>query len=78
MADNDCVFSLSDRVKTDHLFFQIFQDWPALFFSLVGDLIDPTVTYSFQSVEVKELSFRIDVEITKPHLFKARGSSFEA
>jgi predicted transposase/invertase (TIGR01784 family) len=60
MADNDCVFSLSDRVKTDHLFFQIFQDWPALFFSLVGDPIDPTINYSFQSVEVKELSFRID------------------
>jgi predicted transposase/invertase (TIGR01784 family) len=45
-------------VKTDSLFYRIFQTAPAIFFELIGQ---PTQEgYQFQSVELKQTAFRID------------------
>ena len=41
-------------------FFQLFQDFQALFFQLAGDPMDPSIVYEVKSVEVKEISFRLD------------------
>ena len=45
-------------MKTDSLFYRIFQTAPAIFFELIGQ---PTQEgYQFQSVELKQTAFRID------------------
>ncbi|MEB3279965.1 MAG: Rpn family recombination-promoting nuclease/putative transposase [Lyngbya sp.] len=45
-------------MKTDSLFYRIFQTAPAIFFELIGQ---PTPEgYQFQSVELKQTAFRID------------------
>ncbi|MEL7039180.1 MAG: Rpn family recombination-promoting nuclease/putative transposase [Cyanobacteria bacterium J06592_8] len=45
-------------VKTDSLFYRIFQTAPAIFFELIGQ---PTPEgYEFQSIELKQTAFRID------------------
>ncbi|MCG5059988.1 MAG: Rpn family recombination-promoting nuclease/putative transposase [Limnoraphis sp. WC205] len=45
-------------MKTDSLFYRIFQTAPAIFFELIGQ---PTAEgYQFQSVELKQTAFRID------------------
>jgi predicted transposase/invertase (TIGR01784 family) len=47
-------------MKTDSIFYRLFQDYPALLFELVGQ--DPSLAegYEFSSREVKELAFRLD------------------
>jgi predicted transposase/invertase (TIGR01784 family) len=45
-------------VKTDSLFYRIFNTAPFLFFELIGQ--PPRSGYQFQSVEVKQTAFRID------------------
>ncbi len=48
-------------VKTDSIFYRLFQSFPGIFFELIDQ--SPTIAniYQFSSVEVKQLAFRIDV-----------------
>jgi predicted transposase/invertase (TIGR01784 family) len=47
-------------VKTDTLFYNIFQEYPSIFFELIGK--EPTLAnnYKFTSIEVKQIAFRLD------------------
>jgi predicted transposase/invertase (TIGR01784 family) len=47
-------------VRRDAIFYQIFQRYPDLIFELIDRPLTPTQGYRFDSVEVKETSFRID------------------
>jgi len=47
-------------VKTDSLFYRLFQNHPDLVFQLLGDNSPRSGSYEFGSQEVKQLSFRID------------------
>ncbi|WP_287128415.1 Rpn family recombination-promoting nuclease/putative transposase [Candidatus Cyanaurora vandensis] len=47
-------------MKTDTLFYVIFQQAPAVFFQAIGRDEDIAAHYEFVSVEVKQRSFRID------------------
>jgi predicted transposase/invertase (TIGR01784 family) len=47
-------------MKRDSLFYRIFQQSPTLLFDLLGICPDNAANYVFNSVEVKETSFRID------------------
>jgi predicted transposase/invertase (TIGR01784 family) len=47
-------------MKTDSIFYQIFLQFPSVFFELRGESPEKADNYSFQSVEVKQTSKRID------------------
>jgi predicted transposase/invertase (TIGR01784 family) len=47
-------------LKTDSIFYRIFQLAPSAFFELIGDGDPRTSTYGFSSQEVKQASFTID------------------
>jgi len=47
-------------VKTDTIFYQLFQNYPRSFFELIGQPTPEADAYQFTSVEVKQLAFRID------------------
>ncbi|MBD2682538.1 MULTISPECIES: Rpn family recombination-promoting nuclease/putative transposase [Nostoc] len=47
-------------MKRDSIYYQIFKRFPALIFELVHDRPQEAQNYRFESVEVKETSFRID------------------
>lgn len=47
-------------MKTDKLFYSFFRRYPQLFFELIGEEPTKASRYTFKSIEVKELSFRID------------------
>jgi predicted transposase/invertase (TIGR01784 family) len=47
-------------MKTDTLFYEIFQIQPALLLELLGHDVAEIVNYDFRSVEVKQTAFRID------------------
>ena len=47
-------------MKRDSIYYQIFKRFPALIFELVNDRPQQAQNYRFESVEVKETSFRID------------------
>ena len=47
-------------MKTDSIFYRLFQEFPDIFFELIGDSPDLASIYQFLSVEVKQTSFRID------------------
>ena len=47
-------------MRTDSLFYKLFQAAPEIFFELIGEPAEAAVGYGFQSVELKEVSFRID------------------
>ena len=47
-------------MKTDSLFFRIFQANPGILFELLGQSPDLALGYQFQSVEIKQVSFRLD------------------
>lgn len=47
-------------MKTDSLFYRLFQTFPRCFFDLLGLPPDIVDRYRFASVEVKQLAFRID------------------
>ncbi|QYX30160.1 Rpn family recombination-promoting nuclease/putative transposase [Sphaerospermopsis torques-reginae] len=47
-------------MKTDSIFYQIFQTLPTVLFELLGESPDKASGYKFDSVEIKELSFRFD------------------
>lgn len=45
-------------MKTDAIFYQLFQTLPDLFFELTG--IEYSESYQFQAVELKQTAFRLD------------------
>jgi predicted transposase/invertase (TIGR01784 family) len=47
-------------VKTDTIFYRLFQSFPSIFFELINLPPEAANIYQFSSVEVKQLSFRID------------------
>jgi predicted transposase/invertase (TIGR01784 family) len=47
-------------VKTDSLFYRLFQEFPSIFFELIGNTPQTANVYQFSSVEVKQTAFRID------------------
>jgi len=47
-------------MKTDSIFYNIFQEFPFVFFALLGIPTEATSQYQFTSQEIKQLSFRID------------------
>jgi predicted transposase/invertase (TIGR01784 family) len=54
-------------VKTDSVFFKIFQELPGVLFERLGESFELGGCYEFQSIEVKQTAFRIDgVFLPKP------------
>lgn len=47
-------------MKTDTIFYRLFQSFPSIFFELINQPPETADTYQFSSVEVKQLAFRID------------------
>jgi predicted transposase/invertase (TIGR01784 family) len=47
-------------VKTDTIFYRLFQSFPNIFFELINQPPETANNYEFSSVEVKQLAFRID------------------
>ncbi|NEP57105.1 MAG: Rpn family recombination-promoting nuclease/putative transposase [Symploca sp. SIO2G7] len=47
-------------MRTDGLFYKIFQTLPGVLFELLGDNITPANNYTFKSIELKELAKRTD------------------
>jgi predicted transposase/invertase (TIGR01784 family) len=45
-------------VKTDHVFYRLFKDYPETLFDLLGE--DPSTAYEMSAVQVKELQFTFD------------------
>lgn len=58
-------------MKRNSIYYQIFKRFPALIFELVDDRPQEAQNYRFESVEVKETSFRIDgvfLDIADEHI----------
>jgi predicted transposase/invertase (TIGR01784 family) len=47
-------------VKTDPIFYRLFQTFPSVFFELIGRSPVDAIAYEFRSVEIKQTAFRID------------------
>ena len=47
-------------MKTDSIFYRLFQEFPNIFFELIGNSPETATGYQFSSVEVKQTAFRID------------------
>ena len=47
-------------VKTDSIFYRLFQEFPSTFFELIGNSPTTANNYQFSSVEVKQTALRID------------------
>ena len=47
-------------MKTDSIFYRIFQELPEIFFELIGNTVETASNYQFSSVEIKQTAFRID------------------
>ncbi|MFB2893732.1 Rpn family recombination-promoting nuclease/putative transposase [Aerosakkonemataceae cyanobacterium BLCC-F50] len=47
-------------MKTDTIFYRLFQSFPSIFFELLEQPPESANAYQFSSVEVKQLAFRID------------------
>ena len=47
-------------MKTDSIFYQLFETFPSCFFELIGQSSSEANTYTFTSVEIKQLAFRVD------------------
>ena len=47
-------------MKTDTIFYQLFQTFPSLLFELIGQSPTEAQSYNFSSREIKELAFRFD------------------
>jgi len=47
-------------MKTDSIFYRLFQIYPAALFELLGQPIENAQDYRFLAVEVKQLAFRLD------------------
>lgn len=47
-------------MKTDPIFYRLFQNIPSAFFEIIGRSPDEALAYEFRSVEIKQTAFRID------------------
>ena len=47
-------------MRTDKIFYGLFQEFPEIFFELIGERNIDASVYDFSSVELKETAFRID------------------
>ncbi|MEH2027995.1 Rpn family recombination-promoting nuclease/putative transposase [Nostoc sp.] len=47
-------------MKTDIIFYRLFQELPDIFFELIGNPPEEASLYQFSSVEIKQTAFRID------------------
>ena len=47
-------------MKTDSIFYRLFQEIPSIFFELIGNSPQLAKLYQFSSVEVKQTALRID------------------
>ncbi|AFZ02110.1 Rpn family recombination-promoting nuclease/putative transposase [Calothrix sp. PCC 6303] len=47
-------------MKTDSIFYRLFQEFPSIFFELIGNSPEIASKYQFSSVEIKQTAFRID------------------
>lgn len=47
-------------MKTDSIFYQLFAEFPSIFFELIGRSPSNSQDYQFRSVEIKQTAFRID------------------
>lgn len=47
-------------VKTDSIFYRLFQEFPSIFFELIERPAETANLYQFSSIEVKQTSFRMD------------------
>jgi len=47
-------------MKTDTIFYSLFQEFPSFFFELINRSPDEAIAYEFTSREIKQLAFRID------------------
>ena len=47
-------------MKTDTLFYQLFQEFPSIFFELIGQPGTQANAYQFTSIELKQVAFRLD------------------
>lgn len=47
-------------MKTDSIFYRLFQEFPGIFFELIGEPPQAVNAYRFSSVEVKQTAFRVD------------------
>ncbi len=56
-------------MKTDSIFYRLFQEYPAAFFEVLGQPGETAQNYTFTSVEVKQTAFRLDgvFESSSPH-----------
>ena len=57
--DGNEATSIRSFLKTDSLFYRLFQTQPSLLFELIGVSI-PEQPYQFHSVEIKQTAFRLD------------------
>ncbi|WP_448570595.1 Rpn family recombination-promoting nuclease/putative transposase [Trichothermofontia sp.] len=53
-------------MKTDSLFYRLFQRRPSLLFELIGEMPASASGYRFQSVELKQTAFRLDGVFAPP------------
>ena len=47
-------------MKTESIFYRLFQELPSIFFELIGNPPETANIYQFASVEIKQTAFRID------------------
>ncbi|MGF1988195.1 MAG: Rpn family recombination-promoting nuclease/putative transposase [Nostoc sp. ZfuVER08] len=47
-------------MKTDSIFYRLFQEFPSIFFELIGNSPEEASLYQFSSIEIKQTAFRID------------------
>ncbi len=47
-------------MKTDSIFYRLFQELPSIFFELIGNSPQTAEGYKFSSIEIKQTAFRID------------------
>ncbi|MGI8499517.1 MAG: Rpn family recombination-promoting nuclease/putative transposase [Hassallia sp.] len=47
-------------MKTDSIFYELFAEFPSIFFDLIGRSPINTQGYQFRSVEIKQTAFRVD------------------
>ena len=47
-------------MKTDTIFYQLFQNFPSIFFELIGQPTTDISSYQFTSPEIKQRAFRLD------------------
>ena len=47
-------------MKTDKLFYRLFQEFPKIFFELIGESNVDASAYEFQAPELKETALRLD------------------